>query len=200
MSAAFGRSDAVADCRSRRSACWVPGRMFRDCSSPPISWFTPARNEAAGNVLLEGIASGLPVICSSSVRILRFCRGGGGRRRSGTVERQSVSAVADGDARPPRRVSGADHLTWRRTEFLLSGRGLPSTCWRSSSGIGQVRDVRRKGNRMRVLMLGKQSSWMGLHLSHIEAAFRRRGHEIAVGDYHRMASFCGISLPRHNGR
>ena len=50
---------------------------------------------------------------------------------------------------------------------------------------------------MRVLMLGKQSSWMGLHLSHIEAAFRRRGHEIAVGDYHRMASFCGISLPRH---
>ncbi|UKI29757.1 MAG: hypothetical protein L6W00_17070 [Lentisphaeria bacterium] len=41
MSAAFGRSDAVADCRSRRSACWVPGRMFRDCSSPPISWFTP---------------------------------------------------------------------------------------------------------------------------------------------------------------
>lgn len=50
---------------------------------------------------------------------------------------------------------------------------------------------------MRVLMLGKQSSWMGLHLSHIEAAFRRRGHEIIVGDYHRMALFCGISLPRH---
>lgn len=48
---------------------------------------------------------------------------------------------------------------------------------------------------MRVLMLGKQSSWMGLHLSHIEAAFRRRGHEIIVGDYHRMALFCGISLP-----
>ena len=49
---------------------------------------------------------------------------------------------------------------------------------------------------MRVLMLGKKSSWMGLHVSHIEAAFRRRGHEILVGDYHEMAAVCGIPLPR----
>ena len=49
---------------------------------------------------------------------------------------------------------------------------------------------------MRVLMLGRKSSWMGLHISHIEAAFRRRGHQIRVEDYHRMASFCGIPLPR----
>lgn len=49
---------------------------------------------------------------------------------------------------------------------------------------------------MRVLLLGKASSWMGLHISHIEAAFRRRGHQIRVADYHRLASFCGIPLPR----
>ncbi len=49
-------------------------------------------------------------------------------------------------------------------------------------------------------MLGKNSSWMGLHLSHIEAAFRRRGHDIRIGDYHRMATLCGIPLPREMAR
>ena len=56
--------------------------------------------------------------------------------------------------------------------------------------------VRGGNGQMRVLMLGKTSSWMGLHVSHIAEAFRRRGHTILVGDYQRMASFCGIPLPR----
>ena len=62
------------------------------------------------------------------------------------------------------------------------------------------RETAGKKNNMRVLMLGKNSSWMGLHLSHIEAAFRRRGHDIRVGDYHRMATLCGIPLPREMAR
>ena len=49
---------------------------------------------------------------------------------------------------------------------------------------------------MRVLMLGRKSSWMGLHVSHIAAAFRRRGHSLLVGDYQQMAAFHGVPLPR----
>ncbi len=45
---------------------------------------------------------------------------------------------------------------------------------------------------MRILMLGSKRSWMGLHLSHMEGAFRRRGHEIFVFDYHDLSAFCGV--------
>ncbi len=45
-------------------------------------------------------------------------------------------------------------------------------------------------------MLGRKSSWMGLHLSHMEAAFRRRGHAILTEDYHAMSAFLGLPLPR----
>ena len=38
----------------------------------------PARNEAAGNVLLEGIASGLPVICSAACGFCDFVAEAGG--------------------------------------------------------------------------------------------------------------------------
>ena len=38
----------------------------------------PARNEAAGNVLLEGIASGLPVICSEACGFSDFVAEAGG--------------------------------------------------------------------------------------------------------------------------
>ncbi len=37
---------------------------------------------------------------------------------------------------------------------------------------------------MRVLAIGHLQSWMGLHVSHIASAFRQRGHEISLLDYH----------------
>lgn len=48
---------------------------------------------------------------------------------------------------------------------------------------------------MRILMLGKMSSWMGLHFSHIQSAFQHRGHEVLGVDYHRMVS-CWIPLSK----
>lgn len=45
---------------------------------------------------------------------------------------------------------------------------------------------------MKLVMVGLHSGWLGLHLSHFCAAFRRRDIEVLRADYHRMGRFLGV--------
>ena len=49
---------------------------------------------------------------------------------------------------------------------------------------------------MKILFVGNFSIWMKLHLEHLIAGYIHAGFQVIKADYHDMAKWCGLSLPK----